>query len=151
MTITEILDKACVLVPLEAADKTEAIRKLVDSLHENGKLADRDDVLQAVLEREQIRSTGIGEGLAVPHGKARGCDGLRLAIGKPAKPIDFGSKDGRPCEMIFLLTSPVNEMGPHIQALARISRIWLSPAFRRAAAGAESADELYAAIQEHQS
>ena len=150
MTITEILDKSCVLVPLEAKDKTEAITQLVDALEASGKLLDRDDVLRAVLLREKTRSTGIGEGLAVPHGKSKGCERLLLAIGKPARPIDFDSRDGRPCDLIFLLASPVNEMGPHIQALAKISRIWLAPAFRQAVAHANTVDDLHAAIEEFQ-
>jgi fructose-specific phosphotransferase system IIA component len=150
MIITEILDKSCILVPLEADDKTEAITRLVDALEASGKLRDRDDVLRAVLARERTRSTGIGEGLAVPHGKSSGCERLLLAIGKPAKPIDFGSRDGRPCDLVFLLASPANEMGPHIQALAKISRIWLAPAFRRAVARANTVEDLHAAIEEFQ-
>ncbi len=139
MKITDILDANCVRVPLRASDKTAAITELVEVLRDGGKLSDADDVLRAVLEREQTRSTGIAEGLAVPHGKCHGCAKLVLAIGKPATPIDFNSKDGRPCELVFLLASPVDEMGPHIQALAQISRTWLAPQFRDAVAVAKCA------------
>ena len=150
MNIAELLDPSCILVPLEAANPTGAITELVDALASAGKITDRDSVLEAIVAREQTRSTGIGEGLAVPHGKSRGCPKLTLAVGKPATPVDFGSKDGRPCEIVFLLASPMDEMGPHIQALARISRIWLTASFRDAARTAQSAQALHEIIVHHQ-
>lgn len=150
MKITDILDKAHVVVPLAATDKTAAIAELVEVLAHSDKITDKKAVLEAVTAREQTRSTGIGEGLAVPHGKCHGCSKLALAIGKPRVPIDFGSKDGRPCEVIFLLASPVDEMGPHIQALARISRTWLVPEIREAVGNAKTPEEVYAVIQRHE-
>ncbi len=150
MNIAELLDPSCILVPLEAANPTGAITELVDALASAGKITDRDSVLKAIVAREQTRSTGIGEGLAVPHGKSRGCPKLTLAVGKPTTPVDFGSKDGRPCEIVFLLASPMDEMGPHIQALARISRIWLTASFRDAARTAQSAQALHEIIVHHQ-
>ncbi len=146
MKITDILNKSCIRIPLQATESIQAIEELVNVLHEQGKIDDRDEVLKAIITREQTRSTGIGEGLAVPHGKCHGCKEPAIAIGKPSVPIDFGGKDGRPCELIFLLASPVDKMGPHIQALARISRTWLAPEFRDAAAHSDTPDELYNAI-----
>ena len=150
MNITEILKPGCVRVPLAATDKVAAITELVDLLEEQGLLTNRHEVLRAVLQREQTRSTGIGQGLAVPHGKSAGCATLTMAVGKPAQPIDFGAKDGQPCSLIALLVSPVDEMGPHIQALARISRLWLTDTFRADVAEANSAEAVFAAIQAHQ-
>jgi mannitol/fructose-specific phosphotransferase system IIA component (Ntr-type) len=150
MIIADILDPSCVIVPLEAANPTGAITELVDALASAGKVTDRDAVLEAILAREHTRSTGIGEGLAVPHGKSRGCPKLSLAVGKPRAAVDFGSKDGRPCEIVFLLASPTDEMGPHIQALARISRIWLTASFRDAARTAHSPEALHQIIVDHQ-
>jgi mannitol/fructose-specific phosphotransferase system IIA component (Ntr-type) len=150
MTLTEILDSNCIRVPLEAANKTGAITELVDALDRTGILGDRDQTLRAILSREETRSTGIGEGLAVPHGKTNGCRRLALAVGRPAAPIDFGSKDGKPCQIIFLLASPIDETGPHIQALARISRLWLTPEFRAAMLAAQNANDVFAAIERHQ-
>jgi fructose-specific phosphotransferase system IIA component len=135
---------------LEATDKVGAITELLDLLGENGKLRDRDAVLQAVLAREATRSTGIGYGLAVPHGKSPACPRLAIAIGKPAKPIDFESKDGEPVNIIVLLASPPDQTGPHIQALARISRLMLVEKFRRAMGEARTADELYEVIRRHE-
>lgn len=150
MKITELVSKACIRLPLKATDKNAAIAELVDLLNENGLINDRDAVLAAVLAREETRSTGIGHGLAVPHGKAQACPALAMAIGKADPPIDFGSPDGKPCNAIVLLASPLDKTGPHIQALASISRLWLSEEFRAAVAQATSSDDLYEAIQSHQ-
>ncbi|UCE59390.1 MAG: PTS sugar transporter subunit IIA [Phycisphaerales bacterium] len=147
MNITEILTKESVCVPLKATEKTSAILELVDRLHANNMLQDRDDVLRAVMVREETRSTGIGLGLAVPHGKSAGCRNLVMSVGKPAAPIDFGSPDGRPCSFIVLLASPLDKTGPHIQALASISRMWKAEDFRIAVMKSETADDLYAAIE----
>lgn len=150
MKITEILKKQCVRAPLHADEKIAAITELVDLLAEQGLLTGRDDVLNAVLVRERTRSTGIGLGLAVPHGKSHGCQTLALAVGKPAKPMKFESIDGRPCDFIVLLASPVDKTGPHIQALACISRLWQTESFRKSVVQATTADELYAAFERHQ-
>lgn len=150
MKITELITKDCIRIPLKATDKLAAIAELVDVLNDNGLLTDRDAVLAAVLAREETRSTGIGHGLAVPHGKTQACPALAMAIGKADPPIDFGSPDGRPCNAVVLLASPLDKTGPHIQALASISRLWLSEGFRAAVAQATTADELYDAITAHQ-
>lgn len=150
MKITDILSKACACVSLTAKDKSAAITELVDLLHADGRLSDRDAALQAVLAREQTRSTGIGLGLAVPHGKSRACAALAMAVGKPAEPMEFDAIDGKPCSFIVLLTSPIDETGPHIQALAGVSRLWQNEAFRQAVLEAKSADQLYAAFEQHQ-
>lgn len=150
MRITDILEKECVRVPLAAEGKIGAITELVDLLHEQGRITDRNAVLSAVIAREKTRSTGIGQGLAVPHGKSAGCPALTMAVGVPTTPIDFSSVDGAPCRVVVLLASPADEMGPHIQALARVSRLWLTETFRADVAAATSADELYDAIVRHQ-
>ena len=150
MKITEIHEKDRICVPLKATEKTDAIIELVDLLHARGDVSDRDEALNAILAREETRSTGIGLGLAVPHGKTRACGKLVMAVGKPAEPLEFNSADGRPCTFVVLLASPVDQTGPHIQALAHISRLWQTESFRRAVALAETPDDLYAAIERHQ-
>jgi len=150
MKLTELLSRSCVRVPLQAGDKTGAITELVGLLADNGRFADRAAVLKAVLEREQTRSTGIGYGLAVPHGKSAACPELAIAMGKPAAPIEFGSIDGRPVNFIVLLASPPERTGPHIQALARVSRLMLGEDFRKDVAAAATADELYDTILRHE-
>lgn len=149
--LTNILAKECVRVPLRAANKTDAITELVDVLAEHGRIHDRDDVLKAVLDREKTASTGIGQGLAVPHGKSRGCSELVMALGKPVPPLDFDSKDGQPVEIVVLLASPPDKTGPHIQALARISRLMLMDTFRDAVSKAEDSESLWNVIRSHES
>jgi fructose-specific phosphotransferase system IIA component len=123
MRLTEIIQSGSVKVPLVAAAKQDAIFELVDVLAEQSGISKRQELKDAVWQREMTRTTGIGHGIAIPHGKCRGCDRLSMAIGRLAEPIDFKAIDGKPVELIILLASPLDQTGPHIQALARISRI----------------------------
>lgn len=150
MKLTDILTADCIRVPLEAADKTGTITELVDLLADQGLLTDRDLVLKAILDRERTASTGIGQGLAVPHGKSSGCDRLVMALGKPAEPLDFDSKDGEPVEIIVLLASPPQKTGPHIQALARISRLMMMESFRQGVRAADNAEALWDVVCAHE-
>jgi mannitol/fructose-specific phosphotransferase system IIA component (Ntr-type) len=118
----------------------------VTLLAANGEVTDARKVLDAVLEREATRTTGIGNGLAIPHGKCTGTDHLVMAIGRPATPIDFQAIDGRPVSLIWLLTSPPDKTGPHIHALARISRLMTIDRFRQALNEARTAQEIFDTI-----
>lgn len=146
MRLTEILKPSNIKIPLTGATKVEAITELVNVLADNGEITDAKKVLEAVLDRESTRTTGIGNGLAIPHGKTPGTPDLRMAIGRPEKPIDFQSIDGKPVNLIWLLTSPPEKTGPHIHALARISRLMTIDKFRHALANAKTAEEMYQAI-----
>ena len=143
MVVKSILTLQRVKVPLKATTKEDAIRELVDLLADSGDVTDRDEVLRAVLEREGTRTTGIGNGLAVPHGKTSAASELVMAVGKPAKTLDFNSVDGRPVELVILLVSPKDKTGPHIRARARISRMLSVDTVRRKLYGAQTADGLY--------
>ena len=118
MRLSEILKPQNIKVPLDAKNKSEAISELVHLLAGNKELTNPKAVLDSVLDREATRTTGIGNGLAIPHGKCNGTDHLVMAIGRPATPIDFQAIDGRPVNLIWLLTSPPDKTGPHIHALA---------------------------------
>lgn len=146
MRLTEILKPQNIKVPLEAKTKSDAIAELVNLLAGNGEIKDAKSVLDSVLDREATRTTGIGNGLAIPHGKCNGTDHLVMAIGRPATPIDFQSIDGRPVTLIWLLTSPPEQTGPHIHALARISRLMTIDKFRQALAAAQGSQQLFDAI-----
>lgn len=150
MKLSEILTPACIRVPLEAREKSGAIAELVEVLDACGKLGDRDAVLKAVLDREETRSTGIGFGLAVPHGKSAACSSLVMALGIPGDPIEFESSDGEPVELIALLASPPDKTGPHIQALAGISRLMLVGKFRKEVLAAKSAEEVFEIVVKHE-
>ena len=151
MRLTEILKPQNIKLPLEATTKSEAIGELVTLLAGNAEVTDAKKVLDAVLERESTRTTGIGNGLAIPHGKCTGTDHLVMAIGRPKTPIDFQAIDGRPVNLIWLLTSPPDKTGPHIHALARISRLMTIDKFRQALAEAKTAQEIYDAIVKQES
>jgi fructose-specific phosphotransferase system IIA component len=146
MILTQILQPTCVRVPLEGKDKDSAITELVELLAENGQLIDKNVVLEAVLVREQTRSIGIGSGIAIPHGKCSGVKELVMAIGITKDPIDFDSIDNKPVSIIILLASPIDRTGPHIQALARISRLMLDGDFKLKLENAPSAEEVYELI-----
>jgi len=148
MRITDILALDSVKVPLAATEKHAIIDELVDLLASNGRCADADGVKRAVWERESQRSTGIGEGLAIPHGKCGGTQGLVLAMGKPAQPIEFGSIDKKPVQLVILLVSPPEKKDEHIQALGKISKIMTSADFRQRAYAANDATELFRLFRE---
>jgi len=146
MELSKILTPERIRVPLKATEKTAVITELIDLLSGTGALVNRDTALDAVLKREAERTTGIGYGLAIPHGKSDGCDQLVMAAGKPVEPVDFQSLDGRPVNFVVLLVSPPDQTGPHIQALAKISRLMNMTDFRTAVEQATTAEELYRAI-----
>ncbi len=151
MTVTKILQPTCVKVPLEGKDKKSVITELVDLLDGSGALLDREMALNAVLVREQTKSTGIGSGIAIPHGKCAAVKELVMAIGLASEAIDFESVDGKPVKIIFLLVSPANQTGPHIQALAKISRLMLDAEFKEELEGASSAEEVYELLDREES
>ena len=143
MRLSDILKPQDIKIPLEAKSKTEAIGELVNLLAANGEVTDPKKMLDAVLDREATRTTGIGNGLAIPHGKCPGVENLVMAIGKAATPIDFQAIDGRPVTLIWLLSSPPDKTGPHIHALARISRLMTIDRFRQALTTAKTPQEIF--------
>lgn len=146
MILTQILQPTCVKAPLESKDKESAITELVDLLASSGQIGNRDKVLESVLMREQTRSTGIGSGVAIPHGKSDGVKELVMAIGIIKDGIDFDSIDQKPVTIIVLLASPTDRTGPHIQALARISRLMLDNDFKDKLENAACAEDAYELI-----
>lgn len=151
MRLTEILQPDCVKVPLAAETKEAAIYEMVDLLASKTGIADLDDLKRAVWQRETTRTTGIGHGIGIPHGKSAGVDRLRMAIGRAAKPIEFRAIDGKPVDLIILLASPADQTGPHIQALAKISRMLTDEALRHALKTVPTATELYQLVERHES
>lgn len=147
MNLLDILTVDCVKAPLDATEKKDAIEELVDTLAAAGKVSDADALKDAVWSREQTRTTGIGQGLAIPHGKSDSVDRLVMAIGKPAEPIEFESIDKQPVQLIVLLASPPDRTSDHIQALARISRLMTMRDFRESVYAAQDASELYALLE----
>jgi PTS system nitrogen regulatory IIA component len=116
---------------LKSNNKTDAIKELTALLKSTGTIADSESVAKVVLEREELGSTGIGDGIAVPHGKSDAVDKVIAAFGRSEKGIDFESEtDDIPVRLIFLLIAPTGSSGPHLLALARISRLLRNKNFR---------------------
>ena len=131
---------------MDGTDKNSVITELVDLLADNNLLLDRDVVLEAVFAREQTRSTGIGSGIAIPHGKCEGVADLVMAVGIAQVPVNFDSIDQKPVSIVILLVSPADRTGPHIQALARISRLMLDEEFKAKLEKAASPEDVYQLI-----
>ncbi len=127
MKLAELLDESTITLDLKGRSKYEVIAELLDLLVTSGKVGDRERALQDLIEREEYLSTGLERGLAVPHAKTPAVDHLVLAFGLSREGVDFESNDGKPAHFIFLLLSPVDTSGPHIKALAQITRNFSNP------------------------
>ncbi len=150
MKLTEFLPLQLVRVPLVARDKTQAITELVDLLAEHGRTAARDQLLDAILERESQLTTGIGRGFAIPHAKCDAVERLAIAFGRAAEPIDFEAIDGKPVSLIALLASPTNATSLHVEALATLSRMVKNEAALDALLSAQTADVFYKVIVDNE-
>jgi len=127
---------------LKSSSKNGVIEELIDLLVQAGRLRDREAALRAILEREQKVSTGMENGIAIPHGKTDSVDSLVVCLGLKREGIDFASLDGQPAQIFILTLSPSNRTGPHIQFLAEITRILSETAAREGILKARSAEEV---------
>lgn len=150
MKLLDLLRVDCIKAPLLATDKQAAIHELVDVLAQAGRVNAPSTLRDAVWTREQTRTTGIGHGLAIPHGKAAGVDSLAIAIGRPNAPMEFQAIDSKPVRLIILLASPVHATSDHIQALAGISKLMSIEEFRQKVYTAPTAEDIYKLFQEHE-
>jgi fructose-specific phosphotransferase system IIA component len=123
MKFSSNIKKSAVLMDMKSKGKDEAVEELVDLLCAAYRLKDREAILNAIRDREEKASTGIGMGLAVPHAKTPAVDRLYVAFGLSREGIDFESADGDPSNIFFIMVSAKDKTGPHIQALAGISRL----------------------------
>ena len=148
MKITDILDEASVIQDLSSSSKKGILEELSNVLVERGKLPDRDKVVEVLLEREKLGSTGIGDGIAIPHGKMKGIKGLVTSFGRSIKGVNFESIDNKPTHLFFLLVAPENSAGIHLKALARISRLLKDSGFRIRLMEASDRQDLFRIIAE---
>jgi PTS system fructose-specific IIC component len=148
LQLTDLLTIERIRVPLESSTKEGLLRELVSVLTEEDGSTGREDVLQAVRDREAILSTGIGHGVAIPHGKSAAVLELRMAAGRTAVPVDFDALDGQPVQVVFMLVGPESSAGPHIKALSRISRLVRREDVRDRLVRAGSAREFLDALRE---
>lgn len=149
MKLLDLLSIECVKAPLESTTKQGVIDELVDLLAGQERVRDAAVLKEAVWTREQTRTTGIGHGLAIPHGKCEGMSELSIAIGKPNPPMDFEAIDGQPVSLVVLLASPPDRTSDHIQALALISRLISVEEFREEIYNASTAKKIFELLKGH--
>jgi fructose-specific phosphotransferase system IIA component len=143
MKLMDFLISEAIEPNMKSTNKTDAIKELVALLKTTGTVANDEIVARVVLEREELGSTGIGEGIAVPHGKSDVVDNVVAVFGRSEKGIDFKSEvDNIPVRLVFLLVAPMGSSGPHLLALARISRLLKSKDFRERLLKAKSKSEI---------
>lgn len=143
MKITDFLSPQSVIPELSARNKAEVLRELATTLQEVDPGLRGKDLVAVLAERERLGSTGIGEGVAIPHGKVTGMGRLQAVFGLSHHGVDFEAIDGRPTHLFFALVAPENSAGVHLKALARISRLFKNPAFRSAILSAGDARAIY--------
>lgn len=122
MALTEYIDEKSVIY-LNSEDKSSVLKELTDALVNNGKLDKTEVALSALAEREALGSTGVGEQVAIPHAKLKELDDMAIVIGISSAGVEFGSSDGEPVKLFFLLLAPEKQMNLHLKTLARISRL----------------------------
>lgn len=151
MKIMEFLDKKAVTVNLKATDKEGTVKELVDLLVKAGDIKNKDELVKALLSRESLGSTGIGQGIGIPHAKTSAVKDVVAAFGLSQKGVNFDSLDGEPVYIFFLLIAPEESAGPHLKALARISRMLKDKYFRELLRKAKDDKEVIRIIQEEDS
>ena len=151
MKIMDFLNKKAVSVNIKSTDKEGVIRELVDLLSNAAEIKNKEDLIGAVLAREALGSTGIGQGIGIPHAKSQNVKELVAAFGLSKNGVDFDSLDGEPAYIFFLLLAPEESAGPHLKALARISRMLKDKYFRELLRKAKDENEVLRIIQEEDS
>jgi nitrogen PTS system EIIA component len=146
MKIVELIRRDMVLSDLAADTKLGVLRELARHLAERHDRLQLDDLTRVLVDREELASTAIGEGVAVPHGKMRAVEGIVACLGRSRGGVDFGSMDGQATHLFFVMVAPESSTGAHLKALARISRVFKDSQFRRRLLEAADADAMYEII-----
>jgi nitrogen PTS system EIIA component len=147
MKIAELLDPKAIVAALQATGKREVLEELSQAVARGNKELNAGQVLSTLLDREKLGSTGVGDGIAIPHGKIAGLPNIVVAFGRSPRGVNFDAIDGRPVQLFFLLLAPEDSPGTHLKALARISRLLKEAAFRERLLKAGNEAELYETIR----
>ena len=148
MKIVEMLKPEYIIEALQSDKKKDVLLELSAPFLKNYPELDPDIALSVLMAREKLGSTGIGEGIAIPHGKLAGLDNLIVCFGRSAAGIDFNAMDGNPVHLFFLLLAPENSAGQHLKMLAKISRMLKDSRFRAKLMEAKSRDEIFGMISQ---
>ena len=148
MKIADILNENLVVSKLTSKNKKEVLEELVSVIIKQDKRINKKEIIEVLIERERLGSTGIGDGIAIPHGKLKNIDTLVASFGRSEEGVDFESMDGESTHLFFLLVAPENSAGIHLKALARISRLLKDSSFRKNLMEAKSGEDIFKAIIE---
>lgn len=142
MNISDSLAKDLVIYELESSDKSGVLREMVSALKASGLDVDVENALKVLKDREKLGTTGIGDGIAIPHGKLECLEEIVVIVGRSGEGIDFESLDMQPCRIFFMVLAPEQGAGAHLKVLAQISRQLKDPAYRQAFIGTGDKEEL---------
>jgi PTS system nitrogen regulatory IIA component len=151
MKITEILKKEHIIENLVSTDKESTLDELSSFLKDKGMVSNKETLQSALMEREALGSTGIGENVAIPHAKISAIDQIITVFGRSIKGIEFDSLDKKPVHFIYLVLAPMNSSGQHLKVLARISRLLKNKSLRESIIRATEANQIYAIIADEDS
>lgn len=153
LLLADLLTPDRIKIPLESADKAGLIAELCAVLARQSDVTEQEEaeIRQAVLDREKVLSTGIGGGVAIPHGKSGAVDDLVLVAGRTREPVDFDALDARPVRILLLLVGPESAAGLHVKVLSRISRVLRSRKLRERLVETETSEEFLAILRDAES
>ncbi len=151
MQLTDLLTEENILMPLKCKTRDECIHELIDALNKKQLLADADKAFEAILEREKLMTTGVGNGIAIPHCKHSSCPNFAVAMGIHPDGVDFEAIDKKKVHIIFLLVGPENNPSMHIKLLSRISRLMSNEDLREELKKAKTPQEVLEALKEEES
>ena len=151
MKITDILKKEYIIENLVSSDKESTLDELSSFLKDKGMVSNKETLQSALMEREALGSTGIGENVAIPHAKISAIDQIITVFGRSIKGIEFDSLDKKPVHFIYLVLAPMNSSGQHLKVLARISRLLKNKSLRESIISATEANQIYAIIADEDS
>ncbi len=146
MKLSELIDQSNIIPDLKAKDKKEVLEELAEPIASHEPSLDKGSLVRILLERERLGSTGIGDGVAIPHGKFHGVSQPVISFGRSRQGLDFESMDGQPAYLFFLLVAPENSASVHLKALAKIAKILKNSSFRKVLMEAPTRKELYQTI-----
>src|SRR3954466_9274442 len=148
MKIVDLIKRDMVVPALEATDKKAILEELAAYMAQHHSRIDRAALSRVLIERELLASTAIGEGVAIPHGKLGSVGEIVACLGRAPTGVDFDSMDGQPTYLFFVLVAPESSTGAHLKALARISRVFKDPEFRRRLLAAPDGESMYTVVAE---
>ncbi|HZG74037.1 MAG TPA: fructose-specific PTS transporter subunit EIIC, partial [Chondromyces sp.] len=151
MRITDLLKKDTIIIDLQSTDKASVIDELVNKLDKAGRLQDKEKYKEAILAREAQSTTGIGEGIAIPHAKTGAVKTPAIAFGRSKEGIDYEALDGQPSHLFFMIAAPEGANNTHLETLSRLSSFLMDPSFRAKLDQAQSEEEIIGAINEMES